>query len=356
MIGGAFAGTLRARARVVSSGGKADGFVARLSAAGEPALLARMGGLGTDGIRGRCGERSDRHRRHVAAGADLLGTALEVARARAPRRPTPSSPSSTPRRAARAGRPPSAARSTTRSPGSRSTPAGASSSRAPRDVVHVNESATCARTARATSSSRGGSPMAPRARRSSWAGVGSMARPRSWRPAVAADRKRSSARSSRARCAWAGREVASGRGERRVGCRGMAGKMAGKRRAGGRVDRGADGATVTGAWTAGGPGREVRSPRSPRCPAASWPGWRTRRAWASRRRGAARLPGPAPRGGPRAPPSRSARCASSSRRRRRRESSAAAAAARPRREPGTALPALSPPGRNCQLCDEDSLS
>jgi len=85
VIGGAFAGTLRAGARVVSSGGKADGFVARVSAAGELTLLARMGGPGADGIRGvaAAGDRIA-IAGTFAAGADLLGTALEVREPRSP--------------------------------------------------------------------------------------------------------------------------------------------------------------------------------------------------------------------------------------------------------------------------------
>src|SRR6185436_3872965 len=44
LLGGSFGGTLRAGARVVSSGGVGDGFVARVSAAGEVGFLIRVGG------------------------------------------------------------------------------------------------------------------------------------------------------------------------------------------------------------------------------------------------------------------------------------------------------------------------
>jgi hypothetical protein len=79
VIGGSFGGTLRAGSRVVSSGGKADGFVARVSAAGEVELLVRVGGPGADAVRGVAASGA---RIAIAGtfapGADLLGTALEA--------------------------------------------------------------------------------------------------------------------------------------------------------------------------------------------------------------------------------------------------------------------------------------
>lgn len=50
VIGGAFAGTLRIGDHVVSSAGKSDGFVARISATGAPAWLVRAGGGFADGV------------------------------------------------------------------------------------------------------------------------------------------------------------------------------------------------------------------------------------------------------------------------------------------------------------------
>ncbi len=85
VLGGSFGGTLRAGAKVVSSGGKGDGFVARLSAAGEVELLIRVGGPGADAVRGvaAAGDRLA-IAGTFSAGADLLGAALEVRDARAP--------------------------------------------------------------------------------------------------------------------------------------------------------------------------------------------------------------------------------------------------------------------------------
>jgi hypothetical protein len=77
VLGGSFGGTLRAGAHVVSSGGKADGFVARVSAAGEVRFLVRMGGPGADAVRGvaAAGDRLA-IAGTFSAGADLLGAAL----------------------------------------------------------------------------------------------------------------------------------------------------------------------------------------------------------------------------------------------------------------------------------------
>ena len=52
IIGGSFAGTLRATTKIVSSAGKSDGFVARVGAAGEVAWLVRVGGNHADGVTG----------------------------------------------------------------------------------------------------------------------------------------------------------------------------------------------------------------------------------------------------------------------------------------------------------------
>jgi hypothetical protein len=85
VLGGSFGGTLRAGAKIVSSGGKADGFVARVSAAGQIELLVRMGGPGTDEVRGiaAAGDRIA-IAGTFSAGADLLGTALDPFDARSP--------------------------------------------------------------------------------------------------------------------------------------------------------------------------------------------------------------------------------------------------------------------------------
>jgi hypothetical protein len=85
LVGGSFAGTLRIGAKVVSSGGRSDGFVARISATGEVELLVRLGGPGADAVQGIAGAR-DRIAiaGTFAAGADLLGTPLEAVDPRVP--------------------------------------------------------------------------------------------------------------------------------------------------------------------------------------------------------------------------------------------------------------------------------
>ena len=77
LLGGSFGGTLRAGARVVSSGGVGDGFVARVSAAGEVGFLIRVGGPGPDAVHGvaAAGDRLA-IAGTFSAGADLLGAAL----------------------------------------------------------------------------------------------------------------------------------------------------------------------------------------------------------------------------------------------------------------------------------------
>ncbi len=52
VVGGTFSGSLRLAQAVVTSGGSADGFVARLTEAGEVAWLVRVGGSGPDAVEG----------------------------------------------------------------------------------------------------------------------------------------------------------------------------------------------------------------------------------------------------------------------------------------------------------------
>lgn len=79
LVGGSFSGTLRAAAKVVSSGGKSDGFVARVSSSGEVAWLIRIGGPGADAIQGvAAADARIAIAGTFAAGADLLGTPLEA--------------------------------------------------------------------------------------------------------------------------------------------------------------------------------------------------------------------------------------------------------------------------------------
>ncbi|MDX2086893.1 MAG: hypothetical protein SFX73_03535 [Kofleriaceae bacterium] len=77
VLGGSFSGSLRISDRVVTAGAKSDGFVAKLTAAGELAWLVRMGGPGADAIQG-VATRGPRIAiaGTFAAGADLLGTPL----------------------------------------------------------------------------------------------------------------------------------------------------------------------------------------------------------------------------------------------------------------------------------------
>ena len=85
IVGGSFAGTLRIGARVVSSAGKADGFVARLTATGDVAWLVRVGGPGADAVQG-VAAAADRIAiaGTFAAGADLLGQPLPAFDDRSP--------------------------------------------------------------------------------------------------------------------------------------------------------------------------------------------------------------------------------------------------------------------------------
>jgi hypothetical protein len=77
LVGGSFAGTLRIADRVVGSGGKTDGFVARVTATGGLAWLIRIGGPGADAVQG-VAVSGDRVAiaGTFSAGADLLGQPL----------------------------------------------------------------------------------------------------------------------------------------------------------------------------------------------------------------------------------------------------------------------------------------
>jgi hypothetical protein len=52
LVGGSFGGTLRIGAKVVSSAGGSDGFVARVTPAGQLVWLVRLGGAGADAVQG----------------------------------------------------------------------------------------------------------------------------------------------------------------------------------------------------------------------------------------------------------------------------------------------------------------
>ena len=85
IVGGTFSGTLRAATTVVSSAGKSDGFIAKLSPTGTLAWLARVGGPGADAVQG-VALRAD----HIAiagtftAGAELRGVPLQPFDERSP--------------------------------------------------------------------------------------------------------------------------------------------------------------------------------------------------------------------------------------------------------------------------------
>lgn len=78
IVGGSFAGTLRAGDTVVASAGETDGFVARLTATGEVAWLVRLGGPGADAVQGVAvrGERIA-IAGTFSPGADILGEPLQ---------------------------------------------------------------------------------------------------------------------------------------------------------------------------------------------------------------------------------------------------------------------------------------
>ncbi len=77
LVAGSFGGTLRIGKSVVSSAGGSDGFVARLTAAGELAWLVRLGGAGADSVQGVAASGT---RIAIAGtfspGAELHGTTL----------------------------------------------------------------------------------------------------------------------------------------------------------------------------------------------------------------------------------------------------------------------------------------
>lgn len=77
LIGGSFSGTLRIGDRVVSSAGRTDGFVAKVSAAGAIVWLRRLGGPGSDSVAGIAvsGEQLAIAGTY-AAGAEILGEPL----------------------------------------------------------------------------------------------------------------------------------------------------------------------------------------------------------------------------------------------------------------------------------------
>ncbi len=77
LVGGSFSGTLRAADKVVSSAGKLDGFVARLTATGAVDWLIRIGGANADAVTGVAG-RGDRIAitGTFATGAELQGEPL----------------------------------------------------------------------------------------------------------------------------------------------------------------------------------------------------------------------------------------------------------------------------------------
>lgn len=85
IVGGSFAGTLRIAGSVVSSAGKSDGFVARLTTAGAVAWLIRIGGPGADAVQGVAAS-ADRVAvaGTFAPGADVLGQPLAAVEDRSP--------------------------------------------------------------------------------------------------------------------------------------------------------------------------------------------------------------------------------------------------------------------------------
>ncbi|HEU0029317.1 MAG TPA: hypothetical protein VFQ53_01705 [Kofleriaceae bacterium] len=85
VVGGSFAGTLRAGGRVVSSAGKSDGFIAHVTAAGQVAWLLRTGGPGADAVQG-IAVAGDRIAitGTFTAGAELLGVPFNAIDERAP--------------------------------------------------------------------------------------------------------------------------------------------------------------------------------------------------------------------------------------------------------------------------------
>ncbi len=84
-VAGSFSGSLRVGQRIVTSGGKSDGFVVRVAVDGTPSWLVRVGGNGADAIQGVA---TARDRVAIAGtfttGADLLGAALPPRDERSP--------------------------------------------------------------------------------------------------------------------------------------------------------------------------------------------------------------------------------------------------------------------------------
>ncbi len=85
VVGGSFSGTLRATDKVVSSAGKLDGFVARVSATGAVDWLIRVGGANADAVTGVAVQR-DRIAitGTFATGAELQGEALVAVEEKSP--------------------------------------------------------------------------------------------------------------------------------------------------------------------------------------------------------------------------------------------------------------------------------
>jgi hypothetical protein len=86
VVGGSFSGTLRADDKVVSSAGRADGFVARVDSKGNVVWMIRMGGVNADGVAGVAATKD----RIAIAGtfaptADLLGAPLAAYDDKTPR-------------------------------------------------------------------------------------------------------------------------------------------------------------------------------------------------------------------------------------------------------------------------------
>ena len=79
IVGGTFSGTLRIAGQVVSSAGRSDGFVARVTSVGQLAWIVRVGGSYGDSV---AGVAADGDRVAIAGtcatGAELLGHALPV--------------------------------------------------------------------------------------------------------------------------------------------------------------------------------------------------------------------------------------------------------------------------------------
>ncbi|MDB4960022.1 MAG: hypothetical protein JWP01_21 [Myxococcales bacterium] len=77
LVAGSFSGSLRAADRVVASGGRSDGFVAKLTKTGTVAWLVRLGGGGADAVQGVAVRGPQiAIAGTFGAGADLLGQPL----------------------------------------------------------------------------------------------------------------------------------------------------------------------------------------------------------------------------------------------------------------------------------------